>query len=95
MSTSPAPTQEPNTFNTTATQSRAHSSSNPPKSSRLQLIKDIEGCRTGQWCATLYDGKIYPGVMRRVIVALQYMQIVGQHRFRWRLKDDTAEFELQ
>ena len=95
MSTSPAATQEPNTFNTTATQSRAHSSSNPPKSSRLQLIKDIEGCRTGQWCATFYDGKIYPGVMRRVIVALQYMQIVGQHRFRWRLKDDTAEFELQ
>ncbi|KAI0226504.1 hypothetical protein LSAT2_022968 [Lamellibrachia satsuma] len=45
--TRPTPTQEPSTSKTTATQSRAHNCSDPPKYSRLQLIKDIEGCRTG------------------------------------------------
>ena len=40
----------PSTYKTTPTQSRAHNSSDPPKPSRLQLIKDAEGCRTGQWC---------------------------------------------
>ena len=47
MPTRPVPTEEPSTSNTTATQSRAHKSSDPPKPSRLLLIKDIEGCRTG------------------------------------------------
>ena len=67
MPTRPTPTQEPSTSKTTATQSRAHNSSNPPNPSRLQLIKDIEGCRTGQWCTILYDGRIYPGIMPRVL----------------------------
>ena len=67
MPTRPTPTQEPSTSKTTATQSRAHKSSDPPKPSRLLLIKDIEGCRTGQSRNILYDGKIYPGIMRRVM----------------------------
>ena len=39
--------------------------------------------------------------MRRVLdvtketVAVQCVQIVGQNRFLWPLKDDTAEYELQ
>ena len=64
MPTRPTSTQEPST---SKTQSRTHSSSDRPKPSQLQLIKDIEGCRTGQWCTILHDGKIYPGIMRRVM----------------------------
>ena len=67
MSTRPTPTQEPSTSKTTATKSRAHNSSDPTKPCRLQLIKDMESCRTGQWCTVLYDGKIYPGIMRRLM----------------------------
>ena len=67
MPTRPVPTEEPSTSKTTATQSRAQKSSDPPKPSRLQLIDGIENCRTGQWCAILYDGKIYLGIMRRVM----------------------------
>ena len=67
MPTRPTPTQEPSTSKTTASQSRAHNSSDPTKPCRLQLIKEIEGCRTGQWCTVLYDGKIYPGIIRRVL----------------------------
>ena len=63
----PTLTQEPSTYKTTATQSRAHNSSDPPKLTRLQLISDIEGCKTGQWCTILYDGKTFPGIMRRVM----------------------------
>ena len=87
MPTRPTPTQEPSTSKTTASQSRAHNSSDPTKPCRLQLIKEIEGCKTGQWCTVLYDGKIYPGIMRRVMditketVLVQCMQIVGQNRF--------------
>ena len=67
MPTRQVPTEEPSTSKTTATQSRAHYSSDPPKPSRLQLIEDIEDCRTGQSRTILYDGKIYPGIMRRVM----------------------------
>ena len=67
MPTRPTTTQEPSTSKTTATQSRTHNSSDPPKPSRLQLIENIEVCRTGQWCTILYDGTIYPGIMRRVM----------------------------
>ena len=93
MPTRPTPTQESSTSKTTATQSRAHNSSDPSKPCRLQLIKDIEGCRTGQRCTVLYDGKIYPYIMRRVMditketVVVQFVQIVGHNRFRWPLKD--------
>ena len=79
MPTRPAPTRETCTSKTTATQSRAHNISDPPKSRQLQLVKDIEGCRTGQYCTILYDGKIYPGIMQRVmdvtkeIMAMQCM----------------------
>ena len=101
MPTRATPTQEPNTSKTTATQLRAHNNSVPSKLRRLQLIKDIEGCRTGQWCTMLYDGKIYPDIMRRVMgvtkdtVVVQCVSIVGQNRFRWPLKDDTAVYELE
>ena len=100
MPTRPTPTQEPSTSKTTATQSRAHNSSDPTKPCRLQLINDMEGCRTGQRCTVLCDGKIYPDIMRRVMditketVVVQCVQIVGQNRFRWPLKDDTAVYEL-
>ena len=79
MPTRPTPTRETSISKTTATQSRAHNSSDPPKPRQLQLVKDIEGCRTGQYCTILYDGKIYPGIMQRVmdvtkeIVAMQCM----------------------
>ena len=62
MPTRPVSTEEPSISKTTATQSRAHNSSDPPKPSRLQLIEDIEDSRTGQWRANLYDG-----IMRRVM----------------------------
>ena len=65
--TRPTSTQEPSTSKTTATKSRAHNSSDPPKPSRLQLFRDIVGCRMGQLCAILYNGKIYPGIMRQVM----------------------------
>ena len=67
MPTRPVPIEEPSTSKITATQSRAHKSSDPPKPSRLQLIEDIEDRRTGQRCVILYIDKIYPGIMRRVM----------------------------
>ena len=33
--------------------------------------------------------------MTKETVAARCMQIVGQNRFLWPLKDDTAEYELQ
>ena len=100
MPTRPVPIEEPSTSIITATQSRAHKSSDPPKPSRLQLIEDIEDCRTGQRCVILYVDKIYPGIMRRVMdgtkkLVVQCVQTVGQESFRWPLNDDIAEYELQ
>ncbi|CAM1318676.1 Uncharacterised protein r2_g2668 [Pycnogonum litorale] len=67
----------------------------------LKSLLNIADCDIGQWCALLYEGKIYPGkIVRKTesinpTVQVQAMTIAGVNKFKWPTKKDIDEYELQ
>ena len=51
---------------------------------------------TGKWCAILYEGCIYPGIIQQSNsnqVEVQAMMKVGKNRYKWPIKDDVLWYD--
>ncbi|KAL2087166.1 hypothetical protein ACEWY4_018225 [Coilia grayii] len=59
----------------------------------LQAILDLHDGRIGQWCAVVYDGDVYPGIIQDVDLysgaEVKTMTSIGRNLFFWPLRDDT------
>lgn len=68
--------------------------------SNLKPLSNIGDCELGQWCALLYEGKIYPGkILNKTTssnptVNVQSMTTAGINKFKWPTKTDIEEYEL-
>ena len=52
----------------------------------------------GKWCALLYDGRIYPGIIQEVNETpcqVKCMHRVGKNNFFWPLRDDILWYPFE
>lgn len=59
----------------------------------LQIILDLNDALIGQWCAVIYDGDVYPGIIQDVDrysgAEVKTMTSIGRNRFYWPMRDDV------
>lgn len=63
----------------------------------LQPILDLHEGLIGQWCAVVYDGDVYPGIIQDVELysgaEVKTMTSIGINRFYWPLRDDVIWYQ--
>ena len=63
----------------------------------LRPIEHPEEDMVGEWCVVLYDGMVYPGIIKEVEIErieVTCMHRIGNNRYFWPLLDDTIWYSL-
>ena len=69
----------------------------PPQNVGLQQLADLHEGLIGQWCAVIYDGDVYPGIIQAIDMfsgaLVKTMSKIGHNRFFWPLRDDIIWYQ--